>query len=151
MFSFMCYDETHLPALYFSSRSQMDLLEYGSTPEVGSSKITTFDPPTNAMATDSFLCIPPVGCVRNTPWRDRIHFKHTLKAEERVVHLRGSEPLRLSCEATRGQPACPQPPSPPPLESDLWAMSKTGCAPPRWDWNTQIKILLESECFEFVL
>lgn len=39
----------------------MALLEYGSTPDVGSSKMTTFDPPTNAMATDSFLCIPPVG------------------------------------------------------------------------------------------
>lgn len=69
MLSFVGYNETHLPALYFSSRSQMDLLEYGSTPEVGSSKITTFDPPTNAMATDSFLCMPPVGCVKNIPWR----------------------------------------------------------------------------------
>lgn len=55
---------TRSPALYFSSRSQMDLLEYGSTPDVGSSKMTTFDPPTNAMATDSFLCIPPVGRIR---------------------------------------------------------------------------------------
>lgn len=54
---------SHSPALYFSSRSQMDLLEYGSTPDVGSSKMTTLDPPTNAMATDSFLCIPPVGRV----------------------------------------------------------------------------------------
>lgn len=39
----------------------MDLLEYGSTPDVGSSKMTTFEPPTNAMATDSFLCMPPSG------------------------------------------------------------------------------------------
>ena len=37
----------------------MDLLEYGSTPEVGSSRMTVFDPPTNAIATESFLCMPP--------------------------------------------------------------------------------------------
>lgn len=48
-----------LPERYFSRRSQIDRLEYGSTPEVGSSKTTTFASPTKAMATDSFLCIPP--------------------------------------------------------------------------------------------
>lgn len=37
----------------------MDRLEYGSTPEVGSSRTTTFASPTNAMATDSFRCMPP--------------------------------------------------------------------------------------------
>lgn len=47
------------PCLYLSSSSQMPLRAYGSTPAVGSSRITTLDPPTNAMATDSFLCIPP--------------------------------------------------------------------------------------------
>lgn len=48
-----------LPERYFSRRSQIDRLEYGSTPEVGSSKTTTFASPTKAMATDSFLCMPP--------------------------------------------------------------------------------------------
>lgn len=37
----------------------MERLEYGSTPEVGSSRITTLAPPTNAKATDNFLCMPP--------------------------------------------------------------------------------------------
>ncbi len=37
----------------------MPLRAYGSTPAVGSSRITTFDPPTKASATESFLCIPP--------------------------------------------------------------------------------------------
>lgn len=40
-------------------RSQMALRAYGSTPAVGSSKITARDPPTKAMATDSFLFMPP--------------------------------------------------------------------------------------------
>lgn len=48
-----------LPVRYLSSRSQMERLEYGSTPEVGSSRITTLAPPTNAKATDNFLCMPP--------------------------------------------------------------------------------------------
>lgn len=38
----------------------MERLEYGSTPDVGSSSITTLEPPTKAIATDSFLCIPPI-------------------------------------------------------------------------------------------
>ena len=33
--------------------------EVGSTPAVGSSRITTWEPPTKAMATESFRCIPP--------------------------------------------------------------------------------------------
>lgn len=37
----------------------MALRAYGSTPAVGSSKITARDPPTKAMATDSFLFMPP--------------------------------------------------------------------------------------------
>lgn len=37
----------------------MERLEYGSTPDVGSSRITTLAPPTNARATDNFLCMPP--------------------------------------------------------------------------------------------
>lgn len=48
-----------LPARYFRRRSQMPLRAYGSTPAVGSSRMTTFDPPTKARATESFLCIPP--------------------------------------------------------------------------------------------
>ena len=42
------------------SRSQMARLAYGSTPAVGSSKITVRDPPTNAIATDSLRFIPPL-------------------------------------------------------------------------------------------
>jgi len=46
----------------------MALRAYGSTPAVGSSKITARDPPTKAMATDSFLFIPPERvCTRE--WR----------------------------------------------------------------------------------
>lgn len=37
----------------------MERLEQGSTPEVGSSRTTTLASPTKAMATDSFLCMPP--------------------------------------------------------------------------------------------
>lgn len=51
-------------------------------------------------------------------------------AEKQVVHLRGFEPRRLSCEAAQGPPACPRPPSQPPPESDPSAVSRTGCAPP---------------------
>lgn len=47
------------PGLYLRMRSQMALRAYGSTPAVGSSKITARDPPTKAMATDSFLFMPP--------------------------------------------------------------------------------------------
>lgn len=49
-----------VPCLYLSNNSQMPLRAYGSTPAVGSSRITTLDPPTNAMATDNFLCMPPL-------------------------------------------------------------------------------------------
>ena len=35
------------------------LREYGSTPAVGSSRITHLEPPTNAHITDTFLFIPP--------------------------------------------------------------------------------------------
>lgn len=49
----------HSPLRYLSSKSQIPLREYGSTPAVGSSKTTTLEPPTKAIATDSFLCIPP--------------------------------------------------------------------------------------------
>lgn len=55
-----------LPERYFSRRSQIDRLEYGSTPEVGSSKTTTFASPTKAMATDNFLCIPPTSGQRHS-------------------------------------------------------------------------------------
>lgn len=58
----------HPPGLYLRIRSQMALRAYGSTPAVGSSKITARDPPTNAMATDSFLFMPPERvCTRE--WR----------------------------------------------------------------------------------
>lgn len=49
----------HSPGLYLRMRSQMALRAYGSTPAVGSSKITARDPPTKAMATESFLFMPP--------------------------------------------------------------------------------------------
>ena len=47
--------------LFFSlmSNSQIDLRAYGSTPAVGSSRITVLAFPQKAMATDSFLFIPP--------------------------------------------------------------------------------------------
>lgn len=48
-----------VPVLYFSNRSQIERLAYGSTPAVGSSRITTREPAVNAMAIDSFRCIPP--------------------------------------------------------------------------------------------
>ena len=64
-----------LSDLYLINRSQIALLEYGSTPAVGSSRTTTLqkcfdykmkialapylDPPTKAQAMLSFLCIPP--------------------------------------------------------------------------------------------
>lgn len=48
-----------VPERYFNSKSQMERLEYGSTPDVGSSRNTTFAPPTKAIAMESFLCIPP--------------------------------------------------------------------------------------------
>lgn len=47
------------PCLYLRMRSQIARRAYGSTPAVGSSKITARDPPTNAIATDNFLFIPP--------------------------------------------------------------------------------------------
>lgn len=56
------------PGLYLRMRSQMALRAYGSTPAVGSSRITARDPPTKAMATDSFLFMPPERvCTRE--WR----------------------------------------------------------------------------------
>lgn len=56
------------PGLYLRMRSQMALRAYGSTPAVGSSKMTARDPPTKAMATDSFLFMPPERvCTRE--WR----------------------------------------------------------------------------------
>ncbi len=57
--SLMDMSQVCVPARYFSRRSQMERLEYGSTPDVGSSRNTTLAPPTKAMATESFLCIPP--------------------------------------------------------------------------------------------
>lgn len=38
----------------------MDLLAYGSTPAVGSSRMTIRDPAVNATAIDSFRFMPPV-------------------------------------------------------------------------------------------
>ena len=38
-----------LPSLCLTSRSQMALLAYGSIPDVGSSSITSFDPPIKAI------------------------------------------------------------------------------------------------------
>ena len=49
----------HSPCLYLRMRSQMALRAQGSTPAVGSSRMTALEPPTKAMATDSFLFIPP--------------------------------------------------------------------------------------------
>ena len=48
-----------LPPLYLTNKSQIALRAYGSMPAVGSSKITVREPPINAMATESFLFIPP--------------------------------------------------------------------------------------------
>ena len=38
-----------LPSLYLTSRSQIARLAYGSTPDVGSSNTTNFDPPIKAI------------------------------------------------------------------------------------------------------
>ena len=48
-----------LPSRYLSSSSQMLQREAGSTPAVGSSRMTTREPPTKVMATESFCCVPP--------------------------------------------------------------------------------------------
>ena len=55
----MLYTMYIIPGLYLSKRSQMERRAYGSTPAVGSSRMTTRDPAVNAMAIDSFRCIPP--------------------------------------------------------------------------------------------
>lgn len=52
-------DSSSLPGLYCNSKSQIALRAYGSTPAVGSSRITVLEPATNAMETDNFLFIPP--------------------------------------------------------------------------------------------
>lgn len=44
----------------------VDRREYGSIPEVGSSKITTFDPPINAMPTLSLRFMPPLNAADTT-------------------------------------------------------------------------------------
>lgn len=48
-----------VPFLFLEMISQILLLEQGSTPVVGSSRITTLDPPSRAMAMDNFLFMPP--------------------------------------------------------------------------------------------
>ena len=83
------YVERLSPFRYLSSRSQIERLEQGSTPDVGSSRITILDPPTNAMATDSFLCIPPVQVLqtgRDRPYMSCVKCK--LGAEHKREGLR---------------------------------------------------------------
>lgn len=48
-----------VPFLFLEIISQILLREHGSTPVVGSSSITTLDPPRRAIAIDNFLFIPP--------------------------------------------------------------------------------------------
>lgn len=48
-----------VPFLFLEMISQILLREQGSTPVVGSSRITTLDPPRRAIAMDNFLFIPP--------------------------------------------------------------------------------------------
>ena len=48
-----------LPDLYCNNKSQIALRAYGSTPAVGSYRMTVLEPATKAMATDNFLFIPP--------------------------------------------------------------------------------------------
>lgn len=48
-----------VPFLFLEIISQILLREHGSTPVVGSSRITTLDPPRRAIAMDNFLFIPP--------------------------------------------------------------------------------------------
>ena len=48
-----------LPVFFLMIRFQMDLLPLGSTPLVGSSRMTALEPPTKAKATHSLRCIPP--------------------------------------------------------------------------------------------
>lgn len=92
------------------------------------------------MATDNFLCMPPVGCVRGSCSEQKQTVKTFLslsvvKTEDQVAHPTGSEIRRVFCEAAQGPEASPPPPSPPPPECDPSAVSRTGCALPRWDWN----------------
>ena len=48
-----------LPVFFLMIRFQMDRLPLGSTPLVGSSRMTALEPPTKAKATHSLRCIPP--------------------------------------------------------------------------------------------
>mmetsp|Transcript_6251 Transcript_6251/g.8287 ORF Transcript_6251/g.8287 Transcript_6251/m.8287 type:complete len:124 (-) Transcript_6251:15-386(-) len=50
---------TTRPSFFWRNRSHIARLEYGSMPEVGSSSITNFGDPMNAIATHSFLFMPP--------------------------------------------------------------------------------------------
>lgn len=54
----------------------MPLRAYGSTPAVGSSRITTFEPPTKARATDSFLCIPPINTTGRQSQNDSLQMSN---------------------------------------------------------------------------
>ena len=65
-----------IPSLYFKIKSQIALLEYGSTPEVGSSKITVFDSAIKDIATDNFRFIPP----------DKLHDNSSRLAARPVSH-----------------------------------------------------------------
>ena len=61
-FFFRTYKKSHawfLPGFDFRIRSHIPLLEAGSTPDVGSSRITVLELAMKAMATESFLFIPP--------------------------------------------------------------------------------------------
>ena len=47
------------PSFIFLMRAQTYLLDSTSRPEVGSSRMISLEPPTSAMASESFLFIPP--------------------------------------------------------------------------------------------
>lgn len=54
-------------AFSYSIISQIILLEFGSIPEVGSSRIIIYDPPMIALARLSFLLFPPLKFFAKTP------------------------------------------------------------------------------------
>ena len=47
------------PSLIYLIKAQTWRLDSTSSPEVGSSRMMSFEPPTKAMARDNFLFIPP--------------------------------------------------------------------------------------------
>lgn len=97
---------------------------------MGSSKITTLEPPTNAIATDNFLCMPPVGRHMSDIFEGWCCDGMSQLCTAPAAHQRGSEPRRFSCEEARGPAACSPPPAVPRPECDPSGWHRKGCALP---------------------